>query len=59
MDGWNTTFLSGRPIFRGKLFVSGRVEPQGGPQKPGDKWCYIQGIVGCTPTNVPLWEIPI
>ena len=20
--------------------------------------CY-QGIVGCTPTNVPLWEIPI
>ena len=19
----------------------------------------IQGIVGCTPTNVPLWEIPI
>ena len=24
MDGWNTTFLLGRPIFRGKL-VSGRV----------------------------------
>ena len=20
---------------------------------------YCQGIVGCTPTNVPLWEIPI
>ena len=20
---------------------------------------YFQGIVGCTPTNVPLWEIPI
>ena len=20
---------------------------------------FIQGIVGCTPTNVPLWEIPI
>ena len=19
----------------------------------------LQGIVGCTPTNVPLWEIPI
>ena len=19
----------------------------------------VQGIVGCTPTNVPLWEIPI
>ena len=19
----------------------------------------FQGIVGCTPTNVPLWEIPI
>ena len=23
MDGWNTTFLLGRPIFRGKLLVSG------------------------------------
>ena len=21
--------------------------------------CVFQGIVGCTPTNVPLWEIPI
>ena len=20
---------------------------------------FYQGIVGCTPTNVPLWEIPI
>ena len=20
---------------------------------------YFQGIIGCTPTNVPLWEIPI
>ena len=33
---------------------------------PSDRWdWYIdlqdfdQGIVGCTPTNVPLWEIPI
>ena len=25
MDGWNTTFLFGRPIFRGELLVSGRV----------------------------------
>ena len=25
MDGWNTTFLLGRPIFRGKKLVSGRV----------------------------------
>ena len=25
MDGWNTTFLLGRPIFRGRLLVSGRV----------------------------------
>ena len=25
MDGWNTTFLLGRPIFRGKPLVSGRV----------------------------------
>ena len=25
------------------------------------KYTYVQsqGIVGCTPTNVPLWEIPI
>ena len=20
-------------------------------------WPHVQGIVGCTPTNVPLWEI--
>ena len=25
MDGWNTTFLLGRPIFRGELLVSRRV----------------------------------
>ena len=25
MDGWYTIFLLGRPIFRGKLLVSGRV----------------------------------
>ena len=25
MDGWNTTFLLGRPIFRGELLVSGRI----------------------------------
>ncbi len=25
MDGWNTTFLLGRPIFRGELLVLGRV----------------------------------
>ena len=25
MDSWNTTFLLGRPIFRGELLVSGRV----------------------------------
>ncbi len=25
MDGWNTTFLLGRPIFRGELLVSGSV----------------------------------
>ena len=25
MDGWNTTFLLGKPIFRGELLVSGRV----------------------------------
>ena len=30
---------------------------------PKDGWLIlmvnVQGIVGCTPTNVPLWEIPI
>ena len=25
MDGWNTTFLLGRSIFRGELLVLGRV----------------------------------
>ena len=25
MDGWNTTFILGWPIFRGKPLVSGRV----------------------------------
>ncbi len=25
MDGWNTTFLLGRRIFRGELLVSGRL----------------------------------
>ena len=25
MDGWNTSFLLGWPIFRGKLIVSGSV----------------------------------
>ena len=25
MDGWNTSFLLGTPIFRGELLVSGRV----------------------------------
>ena len=25
MDGWKTSFLLGRPIFRGELLVSGRV----------------------------------
>ena len=28
MDGCNTTFLLGRPIFRGKPLVSGRVTPE-------------------------------
>ena len=28
MDGWNTTFLLGRPIFRCELLVSGRVHPR-------------------------------
>ena len=28
MDTWNTTFLLGRPIFRGELLVSGRVAPE-------------------------------
>ena len=35
MDGWNTTFLLGRPIFRGEPLVSGRVIFQGFPLKIG------------------------
>ncbi len=27
MDGWNTNFLLGRPIFRGEPLVSGSVTP--------------------------------
>ena len=30
MDGWNTSFLLGWPIFRGKLLVLGRVYSFGG-----------------------------
>ena len=32
-DGWNTTFLLGRPIFRGELLVSGNPDPQNLPRK--------------------------
>ena len=28
MDGWNTSFHLGWPIFRGELLVSGRVQPR-------------------------------
>ena len=37
MDGWNTTFILGWPVFRGELLVPGRViwiTPQ---QKPNKK----------------------
>ena len=41
MDGWNTTFLLGRPIFRGELLVSGRVRPYflGGALEGSLKFC--------------------
>ena len=32
MDGWNTSFLLEKPIFRGKLLVSGSVTTIGGSQ---------------------------
>ena len=32
MDGWNTTFLLGRPIFRCELLVSGSVPSPSTPQ---------------------------
>ena len=37
MDGWNTTFLLGRPIFRGELLVSGTVKavPEVNDLEPG------------------------
>ena len=37
MDGWNTSFLSGWPIFRGELLVAGRVSGS-------SLWCPLQQI---------------
>ena len=34
MEGWNTSFLFGRPIFRGELSVSGRVGKTSGYNQP-------------------------
>ena len=32
---------------------------EGSEMQKQDVHSFVQGIVGCTPTNVPLWEIPI
>ena len=47
MDGWNTTLLLGRPIFRCKRLVSGRVELEA-----------VHGISRGAPGNshIPPWE---
>ena len=49
MDGWNTTFLLGRPIFRGELLVSGRVD--------SFKTCFNKRISGFQ-ASPSLAEVP-
>ncbi len=39
MDGWNTTFLLGYPIFRGELLVLGSVLPE------------MDHLLGCPPSH--------
>ncbi len=48
MDGWNTTFLLGRPIFRGELLVSGSVIhwTRYMPWGSKDIWQMVPHIVG-------------
>ncbi len=60
MDGWNTTFLLGRPIFRCELLVSGRVQvDEFSLQDPlrfyasegVEGWIiYMVGILQCSPS---------
>ena len=54
MDGWNTSFLLGRPIFRGKLLVSGRVrEPFPGRKKHKFVFCCFL----CSHDRIPQEQI--
>ena len=46
--------------FMGQKETYHKIDLQNGAMKNSlDLNLSIQGIVGCTPTNVPLWEIPI
>ncbi len=59
MDGWNTKFLLGRPIFRGKPLVSGRVSGLRGFLFPPfffDRWRWGFLKVYTTPSS---WDTPI
>ena len=58
----------GVTVGAGVFMATGKASSEAGPAS-WLKWKLVhvlvvqrpltQGIVGCTPTNVPLWEIPI
>ncbi len=52
MDGWNTTFLLGRPIFRCELLVSGKVKWL--ENGVGVYQCHFQ--VAYIIIYIPIWE---
>ena len=52
MDGWNTTFRLGRPIFKGELLVSGRVKWL--ENGVGVYQCHFQ--VPYIIIYIPIWE---
>ena len=55
MDGWNTTFLLGWPIFRGELLVSGRVFLRG----VGSPVFFLLIVVGLGLESNEICLIPI
>ena len=56
MDGWNTTFLLGWPIFRGELLVSGSVSMQkletGTSYHVSKKWGDGGYLLPCQPRGM-------
>ena len=61
MDGWNTTFLLGWPIFRGEPLVSGRVFLRG-VGSPAMKHTRSQSCVfsldSCRARSGIQWDLP-